>query len=283
MIFLAISILSSTGIFVLFKLFRKYNVNTLHALIVNYITAVTCGLLIQNKEINLSDIIGSSYFYAAICLGFLFISIFYVMALTAQRNGLSVASVASKMSVIIPVLFGIIIYNEGAGMLKIIGIILALFAVYLTSVKPKSDIVLSRSIYLPIILFLGSGIIDTGTNHFSPENEKPLFLALIFGIAGSIGILISTYQSLKKKLPFKIKTIPFGVALGLVNYSSMHYLLKALRVEGFESSTIFTVNNVAIVALSTLFGLVIFKEKISSKNWIGIGIALISIVLVTLY
>ena len=62
----------------------------------------------------------------------------------------------------------------------------------------------------------------------------------------------------------------------------MYFLLKALRVDGYESSAIFTINNVAIVAVSCLTGLLLFKEVISSKNWIGIGLALISIILVTL-
>lgn len=205
------------------------------------------------------------------------------MALTAQKNGLSVASVASKMSVIIPILFGIIIYNESAGFQKIAGIILALIAVYLTSVKSKDNSTkASSSIYLPILLFLGSGIIDTASNHFVPEGKMELFLAIIFGIAGVIGLIIVCYKSITLKHNFEVKSIPFGIALGVINYGSMYFLLKALRVEGFESSSIFTINNVVIVAVSTLIGLILFKERISNKNWIGIIIAIISIILVTL-
>ena len=77
--------------------------------------------------------------------------------------------------------------------------------------------------------------------------------------------------------------MPFGIALGIVNYGSIYFLLKALRVNGYESSSIFTIINVAIIALSTLMGLLIFKEKISKKNTIGIGLAIISIILITLY
>ena len=47
-----------------------------------------------------------------------------------------------------------------------------------------------------------------------------------------------------------------------------------------ESSTAFTLNNVGIVILSTLFGLFIFKEKLISKNWFGIIIAIVSIILI---
>jgi len=282
LIYLLLSVLSSTAIFVLFKLFNKYNVDTLQAIVFNYITACSCGILLYNKPINIDSFISENWFYAALGLGFLFISIFNVMALTAQKNGLSVASVASKMSVIIPILFSIIVYNESIGFQKVLGIILALLAVYLTSIKPKSNVVLTKAIYLPIILFLGSGVIDTSVNHFAPKGNLPLFLSIIFACAGVIGLVSVSVKAIKTKQKFNPKSIPFGIALGIVNYSSMYFLLKALRVDGYESSAIFTINNVAIVAVSCLTGLLLFKEVISSKNWIGIGLALISIILVTL-
>lgn len=282
MIYLILSIASSTLIFILFKLFGKYNINTLQAIVVNYLTASTCGILLYDKDISIKAIFEANWFVAAIGLGFLFIAIFNVMALTAQRNGLSVASVASKMSVIVPVIFGVYIYNESIGLQKIVGILLALIAVYLTSIKPKKDTVLTKSIYLPVILFFGSGVIDTSINHFAPDDDIPLFSATIFAIAGLIGFAILGYKSTIQKNHFKAKSIPLGVILGIVNYCSIYFLLKALRVDGFESSSLFTINNVAIVACSTLIGLLLFKEKISTKNWIGISIAIISIILVTL-
>ncbi len=265
----------------LFKLFGKYKVNTLQAIAINYVTACICGFLLNDGQIRLSEIVHTDWFIAALVLGFLFIAVFNIMALTAQKNGLSVASVASKMSVIIPVVFGIYVYNESIGVQKIIGITLALLAVYLTSVKPKDNAVLNRSIYLPIMLFFGSGIIDTSVNHYAPDDDIPLFSATIFAIAGIIGFAILSFKSIKFKDHFKLKSVPFGIALGVVNYCSMYFLLKALRVDGFESSSIFTINNVVIVAISTLIGLLLFKEQISNKNWLGISIALISIIIVT--
>ena len=281
MIYLLLSILSSTGIFVLFKLFSKYNINTLQAIVVNYLTACICGLLLYDGKIKVSEVVQTDWFIAAFGLGFLFIAIFNVMALTAQKNGLSVASVASKMSVIIPIVFGIYVYNESIGTQKIAGIVLALVAVYLTSIKVKDDTVLTQSIYLPILLFFGSGIIDTSVNHYAPDDDIPLFSATIFAIAGIIGFMILGYRSIKLKSRFKMKSVPFGIALGIVNYCSIYFLLKALRVDGFESSSIFTINNVVIVAFSTLIGLLLFKERISKKNWIGILFAMVAIILVT--
>ncbi|MCA0152752.1 EamA family transporter [Winogradskyella vincentii] len=282
MIYLLLSILSSTGIFILFKSFKKYNVNTLQAIVVNYFTACILGSYLYEAEIDPIAIANSTWFYGAIFLGFLFIAIFNVMALTAQKNGLSVASVASKMSVIIPIIFGIIVFNESVRFIKIFGIILALIAVYLTSIKERDNVVLTQSIYLPILLFIGSGTIDTLVNYFAPDDKIPLFSATIFGIAFCVGLFVLIYKSARTTNRFKIKSIPFGVALGTINYASIYYLLKALRVDGYETSTVFTINNVAIVAFSTLIGLILFKEKISLKNWTGIIIAIVSIIIVTL-
>ena len=50
------------------------------------------------------------------------------------------------------------------------------------------------------------------------------------------------------------------------------FLIKALQDEGFESSTLFTINNVGIVVVSTLVGILLFKEKFSIKNKIGVVI-----------
>jgi len=286
LIYLLFSIASSTIILILFKLFDRYSINTLQAIVVNYITACATGLLSYNNSVNLNEIVSSKWFFGALALGFLFIAIFNVMALTAQRNGLSVASVAAKMSVIIPVIFGFYVYKEGVGAQKIIGVILALIAVYLTSIKSKSSINSTKGLLLPIILFLGSGVIDTSIKYletmYVAKNGIPVFSATIFFFAGLIGKGILIKKVLNKSYKFQIKSIYGGIALGIANYYSIYFLLKALQFEGLESSTIFTVNNVAIVMLSTLIGLALFREKIYAKNWIGIAIAVVSIVLVTL-
>jgi len=286
LIYLLLSILASTGIFICFKLFDKFKLNTLLAIVVNYISACTFGLFIYEYPIDIQEIIATKWFYGAFFLGILFISIFHVMALTAQRNGLSVVSVASKMSVVIPVIFGFYVYHESAGIQKIIGILLALVAVYLASIKSEKKGKFSKNLFLPIILFIGSGIIDTSIKYlettYVPENGIPIFSASIFCSAAFFGILTLGYKSIKKQFQFDFKSILGGIILGIINYGSIYFLLKALHLEGLESSTIFTVNNVAIVMISTLLGLVFFKEHLSRKNWIGIALAILSIALVTL-
>ena len=113
------------------------------------------------------------------------------------------------------------------------------------------------------------------------DNGIPVFSATVFVFAAITGILLLAYKSFNNKIELSYKPVVGGIILGIVNYYSIYTVLKALNVENFESSTIFTVNNVAIVMLSTLVGLLLFKEKLLVKNWIGIAVAIVSIILVT--
>jgi len=283
LIYLVLSILISSSLFIIFKCFDKYNVNTFQAIIVNYIVACICGFLSFGTIVSITEIAAKPWIIGAMFLGILFIAIFLIMALTSQRNGISVASVASKMSVVIPVIFAVIVYKEQLGFLKVIGIVLALLAVYLTSLKESGVSLNKKNLLYPFLLFLGSGVIDTTIKYiettYVAAGEIPLFSAVIFGCAAIIGCIII---SIKKDFNITGKTILGGIALGIPNYYSIYFLLKALQNENFESSTIFTINNVAIVMCSTIFGIILFNEKLSNKNKIGIAIAITSIILVAM-
>ncbi len=287
MIYLLFSILSATMIFVIFKLFSRYKVNTLHARVVNYIVACLSGLIAFDGIIIISEIPKFSWFYYTLGLGVLFIIVFNLMALTTQRSGLSVVSVATKMSLVIPIVFGLLYYKEQLGILNGLGIVLALVAVYLASVKtPKGLAAPKNNMVLPLLVFLGSGIIDTSIKFleesFVAENDVPLFSATIFASAAGVGITVLVFQIINGKFRFQLKNILGGILLGVPNYFSIYFLVKALRSGILESSGIFTVNNVGVVLISTFAGILIFKEKLLPKNWLGIILAILSILFVAL-
>ena len=207
------------------------------------------------------------------------------MAITTQRNGLSVAAVATKMSLAIPIIFGIIVYHESTGILKIVGIIIALIAVYMTSMKNAEGISITKeNLIFPLLVFVGSGIIDTSLKFFETkyvaENDVPVFSASIFGFAAIIGVFTLIYKSIRGTLQLSFKNIIAGIGLGVPNYFSIYFLIKALRYDNMDSSTVFTINNVAILLVSTVAGIFFFKERLILKNWIGIALAVISIILV---
>lgn len=284
MINILLAILCSSLLYIVFKGFSKFSVNTFQAILVNYIVAFVLGSFLSETQISFVEIPKKEWFPYSLILGFLFITVFYVIAKTTQINGLTVASVASKMSMIIPISYGILIFNEKATHVHLVGISVALFAVFFVSIKPNQKINLSH-FQLPILLFIGAGTIDTLINitqhKYLNNNETAQFSAVTFLTAFSFGLLFTLVKRVKSNISFNFKDILGGVALGIPNYFSLYYLTKALQTENMESPTIFTILNIGVILFTTIVGILFFKEKLSPKNYFGISLALLALFLVT--
>lgn len=285
MIYLILSIFFNSVLFVIIKLFAKYNIDALQALVINYLVAFLVGLFFLDNHFVPAEIISYDWFKGSLFLGFVFISTFYSTTITSQRNGLSVASVASKMSVIIPITLGVILYDETLNFIKIIGIILALVAVYFTSKKETGEIKKVDGLLFPVLVFLGAGTIDSSLKYLQtfhvPANQIGLFSSITFFCAFSVGILTILFLSIIGKIQFSSRNILGGITLGLPNYFSLYFLVRMLESKVFESATLFTIHNIAIVIVSTFIGILFFKERISMRNAFGIGLALFALFLVT--
>ncbi len=281
---LAISVLCSSLIFVIFKLYTQFKVQTLYAIITNYFVAFTVGNLFYTGDIQLIEIPHKTWFWGAFALGLLFILVFNLMAATSQKLGVSVASVATKLSFVIPVLIGVWAYHEALNGYQITGIIIALAAVYFTSLKENTTAYSKFIWVLPILTFIGSGGVDAALAYFEKsqiaKEDLSIFSATVFGCAGCIGILVIFMKSFKDGFKINNRNIIGGICLGVPNFFSIYFLLRALNNKTLSSASLFTINNVAIVLFSTLLGIILFKEKLISKNWLGIGLAVLSILLV---
>lgn len=284
MIYLLLSILCSTLIFVVFKMMGRYQINNLQAIFVNYIVAFAVGQALIGFSANVLEVPQKPWFFSILLLGLLFITLFQLMAWVSQTFGVSAVSVAVKMSVIIPVIFGILYFQEGYGWLKIVGIIIALLAVFLATYKPKRVKGDLKMLWLPIILFLGSGFLDVFIKYnqaeLVPALEHAEFAASIFGMAAIFGLLFILYRRFTNQQAFQPKAILAGIALGIPNYGSIYFLLMALENSGIPSSNLFALNNVGIVALSAVVGMLVFAEKLSSLNKWGVALSIISIILI---
>jgi len=283
LIYIVLSILASSILFVIFKLFGRFKVNSFQAIVFNYLTACTFGFSVYGKPVNILGLSNFSWFYYALGLGLIFIAVFYLMAITTQKNGLSVVAVASKMSVVIPIIAGVFVYNESIGRLKVAGILIALASIYLVTVNPNK--IKGSSLIYPFLVFLGSGFIDASLKflqtNYVKASDVSIFSATLFGTAGLAGIILFLLQMFQGTFKFQFKNLIGGVILGLVNYFSIYFLVKAIGYKGLESSTFFVINNIGILLITALLGLILFREKLSQQNRLGILLAVIGIVLVS--
>ena len=284
------TIITFSSMLILFKYFGRYQVNNLQAIIVNYFTAGSLALFIANANgirIVFQHIILSPYILPSLIIGLLFIITFNLLAYGTQKIGIAISTVANKMSMIIPVIIGIYLFKETLGIVKLIGIILAISAIYMTSTK-GGKLSFDKK-YVPIILliFFGQGMAD-GTLSWAqkftitPENT-PLFFACTFLFAGILGSLFLLYELIVKKIRFQAKSILWGIALGIPNYLTLHFFVRSLQSPVLESSQVFPVVNMAVIILSAVGGILLFKEKLTPFNWSGIALAVIAISLITFF
>ncbi len=280
MIYILLSILTSSSIMIIFKMFDRYRVNTLNAIVVNYWVAATLSILLDSSGISLKKAPLEPWFFQAIMMGFLFITLFNIIAKSTQNIGVSVTTVANKMSLIMPVMFSIFVLHDAVNVVKVIGIILALLAVYLTTKSDNRSAVDKRFIVYPFIVFIGSGIIDTLFKYNDEftlgDNGLEPFVSWIFITSSFLGLIVLIYKYVREKSLPDRNSIIAGFILGFPNYFSIFFLLKSLNI-GMEGSIVIPLNNISIVAVSALSGIFIFREKGTKSNIIGLLLAIIAI------
>ena len=284
MISLALAILFSSFIFVIFKLFDRYKIDVFQAIVFNYFTAFLCGIILYGNEWNPAALNDITWFYYAIVAAILFISLFILMGLSSQKNGVAITSVAVKMSMAASVFGMIFLYNESVSALKILGILFAFAGVVLVSWQSKNASEnQKKSLWMLFALFFGSGILDLVLNYVQNNELKvltpSLFSAFGFGMAGIIGLVVFLFQLQQKKARFAFKNVLGGIALGIPNYFSIYLLIKSYNDTGWADSTVLAIINVSIVCIAALTGFLIFKEKLNLTKGLGIVASLVAILM----
>ena len=299
MIALLLSIVCSTYLVICFKYFEKFRIQNLQAIVFNYVTCVITGIILTGN-LPSASVFHRPWFTVAVFLGCCFFCIFNVMAYVARNIGVTMTSVAGKLSMVIPVSVAILLYDQPLTLVKVIAIILAIVAVILSSERSTDDSVhlkgfeihsstysfthkKSFGVLLALVIFISSGVNDSLVNYASEklmqEDETNTFNIVIFSFAALCGIFVLVVRFISKRETLQVKAMIGGIALGIPNYFSLLFLIEALNYPAWQSSVIFPVNNMGIVILTAAAAFTLFRERLSKLNWIGMAIALFSIVL----
>ena len=288
MIFLIGSIVLTSYLTLSFKACEKYGVNVFQAIVFNYITCVITGSFVNGAFPVHTENIQTPWFGWAMIMGVMFVSIFNIVAITAQKNGVAVASVANKLSLIIPVILPVYLYKETVAGWKAVGVGLALVAVVLTCyTKTEKGHTGQKNkwVYLlPLVLFISSGLLDALINHVqltyvTTENNNDYLVSSFFS-AATIGSLLLLIQLIRKKQVFVWKNLLAGVLIGIPNYFSIWCLVHFLQESPWQTSASIPVNNMGIVLFSAVVAWILFKERLTKINWLGILLSLVAIYLI---
>ena len=287
MIELIITIVTFSSMVLLFKYFEIIKINNLQAITANYFTAGILSLLNLSFNIRLSEciiLIHPLFFGFSLIIGLLFVITFNFYAKASQNIGITASTIANKMSMIIPIIVGFLFLNEEFTINKFIGISLALIAIYLSSLGNGKIKINKNHLKLLALLFVGQGTADAVLNWSQKflinDQNMNLFFGSIFLFAGFFGLFFVFFKMKNNKIKIKFHNISWGIALGIPNYITLLYFIKSLKSERFLSSEIFPIINIGVIVVCTTFSIILFKERVTIYNWLGLGLGIFSILII---
>jgi drug/metabolite transporter (DMT)-like permease len=286
-IYLIIHILFALGMFISLKIINIKGLNKFQAITINYLIALIFTLITYKYPIStITDYYSTNLILASLWVGVLFIISFILMIFSTERAGIGLTTALNKMAVVIPVSVGIVYLGQHDNIpFKIVGIALALASFVLILYKKEAGKKKLSSLLLPLSVFLVSGLIDTSmeltnTILITQKFEIELFLMGIFATASIIGIVTIILDKLwiKTKEKFSYNTMLWGAIMGIFNFLVSKMILINVGLMG--GSVVFPVHNAAVVSLTALIGFLFFKEKFSAKQWAGVALAVISVIMI---
>ncbi|XOV67069.1 MAG: EamA family transporter [Fluviicola sp.] len=283
MIPLLLSVASSSLIFVIFKLFKRFNIDTFQAIVFNYATAFSIGIILYGDQWRNDYLDETNWMFAALGAGILFICLFFLMGKSSQLNGVASTSVAVKMSMGASVLAMIIAFGTPLNILNGSGIFLAILGVFLVSYSKSVKV---NSSWMLIVLFLGSGMLDfllfVVQKYILQGVPDSIFTAIGLGTAGVFGFIILITQWISGKRKYQWRNVLGGIVLGIPNYFSIYLLLVSYKSTGWSDFTVLSITNVSVVVTSAFIGYLAFREKASPRKVFGLVSAIFAIMLLYL-
>ena len=279
MIYLIFSILSSVLVAVIIRLNEAKNLNRAAVMLFNYITAAAIGILLTNELPSLKTF--SILLPLGSFTGFIYVATFFVYMYSVRQMGMAIPVTVTRLSVVVPVLGSVMIFSEAINTIQFFGIVMALISIFLFSwndkkVKANTD---RKEFYLPILLFLMMGSGDFSLKVFQgiyPADYLMSFIILVFVISS----ILSLFLVLVKRVKISRQIIIAGFLLGIPNYFSAYFILKALQQ--LSGAITFTLNNIGIIMLSTFLGFIIWREPLKRKAIFAIAFAIISVILLNI-
>ncbi len=275
MIYLLLAITCSALISICMRMSEKHIHNEMGMFMANYAVCILLSFVYMNGKMvfpteGLPVTVG-----LGIINGFLFLSGFLFLKLNMKHNGIVMASTFMKLGVLIPTLMAIVVFGEMPQWTQIIGIFIALAAIVIIHFEKDAIQETGKKLWL-LILLLVSGITDSMANIFDKVGNVEGQDAYLF-ITFFVAFLLALVYAVRGKTKISAKDVLFGVIIGVPNYYSARCLLLALG--SVDAVLAYPTYSVATIVVITVVGILAFKEKVSAKKMLALGLIAAALVL----
>ena len=211
--------------------------------------------------------------------GILYLGAFLLLQRSVRENGVALSSAFMKLGVVVPTILGLTLFHERAGIARVAGILLTAAAIAALAGSPREWRSGRSGAGLLALLMLGGGMADGMSKFYSAYGNPALeghYLCFVFTFA----LILCAALCARLKQRLTVRDALFGVLLGLPNYFSSRFLLRALAE--IPASVAFPVFSCGTILLTSLSGRLLFGERNTPRQWGALGLALAALILLNL-
>lgn len=280
MTYLILSILCSVAVSVLLKVARRQGIDIRQAIAFNYVMA--CGLTWFLLAPSLTPTAGHPLPWLLFAiLGIILPVLFMIMSRGVEYAGIVRADAAQRLSLFLTVLASFVLFGEALSVNRGLSLALAFAALFCLLWKP-ADVAAGASVrqgalYL-FLIWLGYGVVDMLFKQIAKTGtafSSGLFVSFVLA-----GVIMFAYL-LIRRTRWNARSILGGLLLGLLNFCNILFYIRAHQTFHENPTLVFTVMNIGVISLGTIVGAILFREKISRINLLGIALAIVAVL--TLY
>ncbi|WP_435931051.1 EamA/RhaT family transporter [Moraxella bovoculi] len=281
MSYLVLAISASVLVSIFLKMARSRGIDVAQAILINYITAIILCIYLLKPSFDVSQIMANGAFIF-VALGVLLPSVFIIMAKAVQMVGIAKSDVAQRLALFLPILASFTIFGEDLTLAKGAGLILAFSSLIALTYKPvhHTDVKVSdttdfkRAAVILGGVWLGYGVIDILFKQMAKLGSAfpdTLFVSFVLAF-----VLLFIYLMMNRT-KWQPKSLASGVLLGALNFANILFYIKAHQVYKDDPTLVFAGMNIGVICLGAVVGLVIFREKISKINGLGILLGVLAV------
>lgn len=228
-----------------------------------------------------------------------FIAFFFAITLI-RWIGASTASAVSVLSILLPIGFAAFYWGDQPSTLQVVGICLALTALFLmsgsrqkNSVDPSklasadskgsySSPTKSMPAWVPVVIIIVffllcglSRIAQEAFNKVSVPGEKPTYVLVAFVVSGIPSLCYLGYQFFVQRKKFLATEFGLGFLLGLSNALQVQFILQCL--EYFPGFFVFPMTSAGSVMFTMMIAVGFMGERLNTRSYVGVGITVVSL------
>lgn len=278
MFYLLCAIISSALVSIIMRLSTDKVENNISMLAMNYLmcSAVAAayagfGQLFPQTE-TLGATLGMGVFQ-----GILYLLSFILLQVNVRKNGVVLPATFMKLGLLVPMVISIFLFREIPAPMQIIGFCIATAAILLINLDKSQSAVSFKAGLILLLLINGTG--DAMAKVYEEIGDPALSAQFLFYTFAIAFILCMGLVAFKKQKIGKSE-IFYGFLVGVPNYFSAKFLLAALNT--VPAVITYPTYSVGTILLVTLTGVGFFKEKLGKKQWMGLGIILIALILLNM-